>query len=347
MNDIQLLQQPGVTGALPRLQGRPLRSRHVAHIVASMNLVSSRMALAMPALLCCCLIAARPSFAQSTINPVDALHNAEGGAIAQPRPAMPQANAPYPNLSTVPAAPPPPDQAARAKLAQKLVADRANAQYETKVDPVLPAAPRPTPIATTGADDSLGASLSAAKAQPPVQRPAPVKPAAGAKPAQTIPANPAVATSAVPVASLPAMSSAPPPPVGFSSAPAVTAPTPPPATPPATASADAPTGASTVQSAVNSAFVRIGFAPGSDMLTGDDLAILKVFARTRGIHSIEVTGFGDVDSADAKAQAAGLELALGRARAVASYLTNVGVPPSALRIGAEAQGSGASAQLTE
>ena len=102
-----------------------------------------------------------------------------------------------------------------------------------------------------------------------------------------------------------------------------------------------------MQSAVNSAFVRIGFAPGSDMLTGDDLAILKVFARTRGIHSIEVTGFGDVDSADAKTQAAGLELALGRARAVASYLTNVGVPPSALRIGAEAQGSGASAQLTE
>ena len=108
MNDIQLLQQPGVTGALPRLQGRPLRSRHVAHIVASMNLVSSRMALAMPALRWCCLIAARPSVAQSTINPVDALHNAEGGAIAQPRPAMPQANAPYPNLSTVPAAPPPP-----------------------------------------------------------------------------------------------------------------------------------------------------------------------------------------------------------------------------------------------
>ena len=325
-----------------------------------MNLVSSRMALAMPALLCCCLIAARPSFAQSTANPVDALHNAEGGAIAQPRPAMPQANAPYPNLSTVPAAPPPPDQAARATLAQKLVADRANAQYDSKVDPLPPAAPPPAPILAAGDDDGMGASLSATKAQPPVRRPAPVKPAADAaqavkpaasvKPARTIPANPAMATPAVPVASLPAMASAPPPSAGLLSAPAVTAPTPPPAAPTDTSSIAAPSAPvadSTVQSAVNSAFVRIGFAPGSDMLTGDDLAILKVFARTRGIHSIEVTGFGDVDSADAKTQAAGLELALGRARAVASYLTNVGVPPSALRIGAEAQGSGASAQLTE
>ena len=280
------------------------------------------------------------------------MHNAEGGAIAQPRAPMPLADAPYPNLSTVPATPPPPDQAARAALAQKLVADRANAQYETKIAPL--STPAPLPPVKSG-DDAMGASLSAAKTQPPVRRvvqakpaadvvPAPKQAAAG-KPAPSIPANPAVATPAAPVSSLPAMARVPPPSASFSPGPAVTAPTPPPATPPA--DVDASVKPTTVQGAVNSAFVRIGFAPGSDMLTGDALATLKVFARTRGIHTIEVTGFGDVDSSDAKAQASGLELALGRARAVAAYLSNVGVPPSALRISAEGQGSGASAQLTE
>ena len=83
------------------------------------------------------------------------------------------------------------------------------------------------------------------------------------------------------------------------------------------------------------------------MLTGDALATLKVFARGRGTRTIQVTGFGDVDSADAKAQTAGLQLALNRARAVAAYLSNVGVPPASLRVGAEAQGSGAIALLAD
>jgi outer membrane protein OmpA-like peptidoglycan-associated protein len=77
------------------------------------------------------------------------------------------------------------------------------------------------------------------------------------------------------------------------------------------------------------------------------LATLKVFARTRGIHTIQITGFGDVDNSDARVQAAGLRLALDRARVVAAFLSNVGVPPASLRVGAEAQGSGAIARLTD
>ena len=49
----------------------------------------------------------------------------------------------------------------------------------------------------------------------------------------------------------------------------------------------------------------------------------------------------------AAAQTAGLKLALGRARAIAGYLTGVGVPPAALRVTAEAQGHGGSARLTD
>src|SRR4051794_41336058 len=46
----------------------------------------------------------------SSLNPVNWWHQAQGGKIAQERPAVAGAHQPYPNLNTVPAKPAPPDQ---------------------------------------------------------------------------------------------------------------------------------------------------------------------------------------------------------------------------------------------
>jgi outer membrane protein OmpA-like peptidoglycan-associated protein len=294
--------------------------------------------------------------AQGLSDPLAALHNAEGGAIAQPRPAMPNADAPYPNLSTVPDHPPPPDAAARKALAQKLVADRANAQYETTTEP-LPAPASPAPDAAAAAppatgDDVMGAKMNATHSMP-VRRPTAVadasQPATKTAPASTapvaLPAPPPVATPAAPLGTLPPMAGAPPAPPAFGGVAGTTAPTPAPVAPPPAA---APTPAPVDRAAaLNAPQVQIPFAAGSDTLSGDALATLKVFAERRGAHTIRVTGFGDVDSADASAQTAGLQLALNRARAVAAYLSNVGVPPESLRVTAEAQGTGAIALLSD
>jgi outer membrane protein OmpA-like peptidoglycan-associated protein len=158
---------------------------------------------------------------------------------------------------------------------------------------------------------------------------------------------------AEPLSTLPSLAAAPPAPPNLSGVKQATAPTPPtpaPAgfTPPSAAKpvvSAAPVAAPVTQSTASG--LRIGFAPGSSTLPGNALAALKVFARERGVRSMVVTGFGDVASSDAQAQAAGLSLALARARGVASYLIAVGVPPAALRVGAEAQGQGAAIRLVD
>ena len=343
----------GVTGAPLRTQGKALHDLHISDIVARMRNFLSCALVGTIALLAAGIGLSNPVFGQSSTDPVAVLHSAEGGAIAQPRPAMPNADAAYPNLSTVPAHPPVPDRNARNAVAQKLVADRANAQYETKSEP-LPVPQPPAPVKSAqGGDDSMGATMSAVQAKP---APRPVKAADATPVAKSSPAAApapiktdkpaasavAVATPAAPVASLPPMASAPPRAPAFAGVPPQVQPTPPPVAPPAAAPVRP---ATVLADAAKAPQIRVGFAPGSDMLTGEALATLKVFAHSRGSRSIVVTGFGDVDSADARTQTAGLQLALNRARAVAAYLTNVGVPPTSLRVSAEAQGSGAIALL--
>ena len=326
---------------------------HIADIVDGMKKFRLNALSVTTALLLVGIGAPGLAFGQGSTDAITALHNAEGGAIAQPRLAMPNAEAPYPNLSTVPAHPPAPDVNARNALAKKLVADRANAQYEIKIEP-LPAPSAPAPVkAAQGGDDAMGATMSAAQSKP---APRPVKtadatsaPKAASAPASVpakaaAPAGPAaaVATPAAPLATLPPMASAPPSAPGFAGVPPQVQPTPAPVAPPAVLPLQT---ATSLADAAKAPQIRVGFAPGSDMLTGEALATLKVFAHSRGSRTIQVTGFGDVDSADARAQTAGLQLALNRARAVAAYLSNVGVPPASLRVSAEAQGSGAIALL--
>src|SRR5690348_8595693 len=57
---------------------------------------------------------------RGTINPVQWWHGLQGGAIAQHRPPPPNADAPYPNLGSIPPKPEMPDPAARQRIASAL-----------------------------------------------------------------------------------------------------------------------------------------------------------------------------------------------------------------------------------
>ena len=105
---------------------------------------------------------------------------------------------PIPSLGTVPTAkPPPPDAKLHASMAGGLVADRTNAQYDAKLQPLPAAGPsvarrRAPPPAAPDDPDQPNASLPAANAQPvasakpvaTVVKPAPVAPVAASPLAQ-------------------------------------------------------------------------------------------------------------------------------------------------------------------
>ena len=86
---------------------------------------------------------------EGSVNPVDWWHALEGGRIAEQRPPPPNADAPYPNLSSVPARPVPTDAATRGRIATGLLADRADAAYAGAAMPELsvPRTPSPAPAA--------------------------------------------------------------------------------------------------------------------------------------------------------------------------------------------------------
>ena len=86
----------------------------------------------------------------------------EGGRLAQERPAAPNADAPYPNLGSVPARPVTTAAAARGGIAAGLESDRRDGAFAAG-QPILPpvarvAAPEPVPAG------GIGASLAAASA---------------------------------------------------------------------------------------------------------------------------------------------------------------------------------------
>lgn len=107
----------------------------------------------------------------SSVNPVTWWHNLEGGAIAQQRPPPPGADAPYPNLASVPPQPKPPDLKALNAVTSSLIADRQHAEH------VAEATPLPDPSSRTASPDLFGIGTA-----PP---PPPPTPAAAGKPAST------------------------------------------------------------------------------------------------------------------------------------------------------------------
>jgi len=273
----------------------------------------------------------------------------EGGRLAEARPAPPNADAPYPNLGTVPARPTATATAVRARIASTLETDRRDAAYAASLPIVAPGQPRlapPPPPAAGG----IGASLAAASAGPaavPSPTVMPALPAAPAAPAGAV-ATPAVPPPVIPAPPSPAAATPAPwanPPGGPPPAPrlpgvaAVTVPAPPrPAPPPPATPAAA---------IVPGAPVAIAFAPRAALLPEDAPAALRQLAGTRGGRDIWVVGYGESPATDPATQAASLELAFARARSMAAVLAQAGVPVPAIRLAAEAIGRGGVARIAE
>jgi outer membrane protein OmpA-like peptidoglycan-associated protein len=272
----------------------------------------------------------------SPTNPVDWWHDLEGGPIAETRPPPPNADAPYPNLASVPARPKANNQSLRGRVASRLLADRASAQYAAATAPLTapqPAAPAP-PATAAPADQSeaLGAKLQAASA-PPRPAPPPARQAAAAAPSAPI-----TATAAGPMPPIPA--SAPPPPViAGLGAPAITVPTPPPRPPPVVPPPPPVTAPGTAEA--------VPFTAGSAVLTPAARTALRQFAQRRGAAPIAVIGYGEAASSAPPDQSAALPLAWERAQAIAGALRAAGVPAGMLRLAAEATGRGGVATIAD
>jgi len=263
------------------------------------------------------------------ITPVSWWHDLQGGKIAEERPPPPGADAAYPNLSTVPERPKPPDREEMRRLTDALVADRTNARYSAAAAPIAdPSSPAASP-ALFGA----GTMPPPAKAPPPSAMSASL-PAADAPPAAP-PAPPSKAPMApVQAATLDAPSDATPPPL----------PTQAPARAAASGAAPAPVPPS---GAVETSAEPVPFAARSAKLSPAATAAVQQYAARRNAALIVVTGHGDAASSDPATQTAAVSLGFARAQAVADVLTEAGVPPNLIRVGSEAAGRGATLQLLQ
>ena len=93
--------------------------------------------------------------------------------------------------------------------------------------------------------------------------------------------------------------------------------------------------------------VALAFPPGTAILPDGAAATLRQLAATRAGRDIRVVGHGESTGTDAASQATVLPLAFARARSMAAALAQAGVPPSALRVTAEATGRGGVARIAE
>ncbi len=272
------------------------------------------------------LLLAGCSYVPDQINPVTWWHDLSGGAIAEQRPPPPNADAPYPNLSTVPPKPTPPTIVERQKIADGLIADRANAHYAADQAPLPPPRPRAAvPPLPPPDPNATSASLAAASTPPPPPRP-PAR--ASLTPVQQAPLAPPTVPDAPP----------PPPQIPGTSV-ALTTPAPPPTAPPA------PPPTPAALSAAAAAPVPVAFPPGSAILPPGGDAPLHALAARRGIASIDVIGYGEATDTQPDLQTAGITLGLARAHAMAAALVASGVPMTAIRIESEASGRGGAARL--
>jgi outer membrane protein OmpA-like peptidoglycan-associated protein len=172
-----------------------------------------------------------------TSGPIDWWHRQQGGKIAEERPAPPGADQPYPNMSTVPAKPTPPNQEELKKLTDSLVADRTNAQHAAQ------AAPLADPSSPTASPNLFGVGTAPPPPPPGVNPPPGATPPAGATPsAGAASAGAPVASASMPAVTTPAAPPSPAPRKAVQSTPleappAQTAPGPAAAAPTATAPA--------------------------------------------------------------------------------------------------------------
>ncbi|MBV9783609.1 MAG: hypothetical protein JO264_07285 [Acidisphaera sp.] len=290
-----------------------------------------------------------------SINPVAWWHGLQGGVIAEQRPPPPNADAPYPSLGSVPPKPAPPDAAAHQSIANALVADRANAQYDAQTHPLpTPPARAATPALFGGAaparaadPNAASASLAAssAPARPP---PAPTPPSRAPRTAvqqSDLPAPVPASLQAgqpAPDAPLPTIPDAPPAAPQIAGLPiAGTTPSPPPVAPPVPPASPAPLAGAAA------APVPVAFPAGSAVLPPGADAPLRQLAARRGSHAVDVIGYGEATTTEPQVQSAAIDLGLARARAIVAVLTAAGVPVASVHMAAEAAGRGGAARLVE
>ncbi len=276
------------------------------------------------------------------LDPVGWIRDLSGGPPPIDRPPPPQADQPYANLGTVPPKPQMPDAAARQKLADSLLADRANAKYDAAQAPLAdPSSPTASPALFGGsappppppgqAAGPAQATLAAATAPPPAKAPASAKPPAPAP-------RTAVAEAALPPPTMPDQPPAPPQIPGSPVAP----------TTPASRPVAPPAATGPAKLAANQAApIAIGFPATSAVLPDTEKGALAALAKRRAGHGILVIGYGEAETDTPEAQQAALRLALERARAVSVALGALGVPASAIRMDAQPSGRGAAARLLD
>ncbi len=243
--------------------------------------------------------------------PVDLFHDLQGGEIAAQRPPPPGAGLPYPKLASVPGKPVLPAPAFRNGLAAQLLAERDRtervaADTPLAVVPPVPGAAAAVPAAGAGAPVAA-ASLDTAEAGPPAAKGgAPAAVAAG----PAVGAGVTLAGAPADAAGAPSMPDAPPAPASFEGVLAEPAPTP----------RILPAGTAMP------AGTQVFFADGSAVLAASQTQALKDFLSHRRRQGIEVVGLGSAASDTPDGQAAAVELALRRARAVAAALEAQHVP---------------------
>lgn len=302
------------------------------------------------------------------MNPVNWWHKEQGGKIAEDRPPPPGADDPYPNMSTVPAKPPPPDPVAMKTLTDSLVADRTNAQHAAQAaplaDPSSPVAspslfgvgtapPPPSSTATVASSNAAGNGPNTASASLPAVN-APAAPAVAPQLSAPVPAPRKAVESApleTPRATTPTTATQPqagPAPAVATASAQPALPTEPPPRPAAAGQPPPqPVVPAPMPSPQTGVAASVVFVEGSSSLSEPATDEVKAFAAKRGNGVIVVTGFGDAAASDAAAQSAALTLGLSRAQAVSDTLKAVGVPPAAVRVNAEASGRGAALRLLQ
>jgi len=308
-----------------------------------------------------------------SLNPVNWWHRAEGGKIAEQRPSPPGADADYPNLSTVPSKPTPPDAEAMKKLTDSLVADRLNAQHAAQAAPLAdpsspnaspvlfgagtapppaPASPASPPSAASSGVPTASASLPAVNA-PPAPRTTEASPPLSPSPRRPVQTTALGPVPAAPQSGAAATGSAARPPPAVATVPKPVETTPPalpdaPPLRPAVAGSPPPQAAPIpppMPTAASGPAASVVFTDGSSTLTQPATEEVKTFATKRTSGVIVVTGFGEAGTSDPAAQSAAIVLGLSRAQAVADALKQAGVPGNAIQVSAEASGRGAMLRL--
>ena len=255
--------------------------------------------------------------------PIEWWQDLQGGRIASVRPPPPGVADPYPSLAAVPARPVLPDAATRRALQARLMAERDRTRQDGERDPIG-TAPVPPPAPTFS---TAPAASAAARPTPDPDASVMVFDAATAAPAG--PAAPLQAPAGIPA---PRQESGPLPDL-------------PGAVPAAPRLGGIPAGTSGPATPRPLPSVEVRFPRGSASLPDAAGPALRSLVERRAGGAILVIAGGDAAPGALDRQAAALQVALRRARAIAQLLREAGVPEASLQYEVSASGRGGGARL--